>query len=185
VFCSNGYVEMDKWKRKRQKLAVMLIVSTVVCIASCMVALFVTSRLHGKKRKCITYGPIEERDKSRIQYLNNKIFKDDTTCTKMLRLKKESFFGLCQVLWERSLLCDTVHVCVEEQLAMFLNTIGHNLRNRLVGTNFSRLGETVSQYFGLVLHAIGELRNEFIQPPSLETPSKIDGNPRWDPYFKV
>jgi hypothetical protein len=118
VFCSNGYVEMDKWKRKRQKLAVMLIVSTVVCIASCMVALFVTSRLHGKKRKCITYGPIEERDKSRIQYLNNKIFKDDTTCTKMLRLKKEffldyvKFYGnvlcyvtLCMYVWRINLPC--------------------------------------------------------------------------------
>jgi hypothetical protein len=66
---------------------------------------------------------------------------------------------------------------------MFLNTVGHNLRNRLVGTNFSRSGETVSQYFGLVLHGIGELRDELILPPSSETPSKIDETPRWDPYF--
>jgi hypothetical protein len=92
---------------------------------------------------------------------------------------------LCQVLRERSLLRDTLHVCVEEQVAMFLNTVGHNLKNRLVGTNFTRSGETVSRYFGLVLHAIGQLSNELIRPPSLETPSKIAGNPRWDPYFKV
>jgi hypothetical protein len=92
---------------------------------------------------------------------------------------------LCQVLRERSLLRDTLHVCVEEQVAMFLNTVGHNLKNRLVGTNFTRSGETVSRYFGLVLHAIGQLSNELIRPPSLETPSKITGNPRWDPYFKV
>jgi hypothetical protein len=26
---------------------------------------------------------------------------------------------------------DTVHLCVEQQVAMFLNTIGHNVRNRL------------------------------------------------------
>jgi hypothetical protein len=109
VLCSIGYVEMDKRKRKRKKLAGMLIVSIAAYIASCMVALFVTSRLLGKKRKLITYGPIEERDKSRIQYLNNKIFKDHTTCTKMLRLKKESFFGLCQVL--RNVLC-YVTLCI-------------------------------------------------------------------------
>jgi hypothetical protein len=74
-----------------------------------MMHMFVTSRLLGKKRKCITYGPMEERDKSS---LNTKKFNDDTTCTKMLRLKRESFFGLCQILQERSLLCDTVHVCM-------------------------------------------------------------------------
>jgi hypothetical protein len=76
-------------------------------------------------------------------------------------------------------------MCVEQQVAMFLNTIGHNLRNMVVGTNFGRSGETISHYFNKLLHAIGELRNDFIKPPSSATPSKIAGNPRWDPYFKV
>jgi hypothetical protein len=40
---------------------------------------------------------------------------------------------------------------------MFLNIVGHNLRNWVVGTNFGRSGETVSHYFNKVLHAIGEL----------------------------
>jgi hypothetical protein len=61
---------------------------------------------------------------------------------------------------------------------MFLNTVGHNLKNRVVGTNFTRSGETVSRYFGLVLRAIGQISSELIQPPSLETPAKIAGNPR-------
>jgi len=56
---------------------------------------------------------------------------------------------------------------------MFLNTVGHNLKNRLVATNFSRSGETVSRYFNKVLHAVVELRNEFIRPPSSSTPTKI------------
>lgn len=111
----------------------MVIVSTAAYVASCMVVLFVMSRLLRNKRKRITYAPMEERDKSRIDYLNRKIYMDDTTCTKMIRLKKESFFRLCQVLRERTLLRDTIHVCIEEQVAMFLNTVGHNLRNRLVG----------------------------------------------------
>jgi hypothetical protein len=76
-------------------------------------------------------------------------------------------------------------MCVEQQVTMFLNTVGHNLRNRVVGTNFGRSGETISRYFNKVLHVIGELRNDFIKPPSSPTPSKIAGNPRWDPYFKV
>jgi hypothetical protein len=76
-------------------------------------------------------------------------------------------------------------MCVEQQVAMFLNIVGHNLRNILVATNFDRSGETVSHYFHLVLHAMGELRAEYIRSPSLGIPTKIAGNPRWDPYFKV
>ena len=86
---------------------------------------------------------------------------------------------------DRGLLEDTIHMCVEQQVAMFLNTVGHNLRNRLVATNFGRSGETVSRYFHLILHAVGELRAEYIRPSSLENPTKIAGDPRWDPYFKV
>ena len=69
-------------------------------------------------------------------------------------------------------------MCVEQQVAMFLNTVGHNVRNRLVATNFGRSGETVSRYFNKVLHATGELRKDYIRPPSIETPAKIEGNPR-------
>jgi hypothetical protein len=69
-------------------------------------------------------------------------------------------------------------MCVEQQVAMFFNTVGHNLRNRLVGTNFDRSGETVSRYFNRVLHAIGESRSDYIRPPSLDTPTKIAGSPR-------
>mgnify|MGYP006934359152 CR=1 FL=1 len=121
----------------------------------------------------------------RLDYLNTKIWMSDTTCVNMLRLSRSSFFRFCKGFRDRGLLEDTIHMCVEEQVAMFLNTVGHNLRNRLVGTNYGRSGETVSRYFNKVLRAIGELRAELIRPPSLETPSKIAGNPRWDPYFKV
>jgi hypothetical protein len=68
---------------------------------------------------------------------------------------------------------------------MFMNTIGHNVRNRLVDTNFGRSDETISHYFNKVLHVVRELQSDFIKLPSSITPSKIAGNSRWDPYFKV
>jgi hypothetical protein len=80
---------------------------------------------------------------------------------------------------------DSIHMCVEQQIAIFLHTIGHNVRNKLVGTNFTRSGETVSWYFNKVLHVIGELHNNFIRTSSSSTPAKILVNPRWGPYFKV
>ncbi|XP_024315389.1 uncharacterized protein LOC100832632 isoform X2 [Brachypodium distachyon] len=168
----------DKLRRRR-----MMLIRAAASVASCMVTLYVQSRPK-RKKESVAYGPIEERDKNRIAFLNNQIYKDDITCLRTLRLMRAPFFRLCQVLRERSLLHDTIHISIEEQVAMFLITVGHNLRNREVGAIFNRSGEPVSRYFGLVLHAIGELRDELIRPPSLETPTKIAGNPRWDPYFK-
>jgi hypothetical protein len=68
---------------------------------------------------------------------------------------------------------------------MFLHTVGQNIRNRVVATNFGRSGKTVSRYFNKVLHTIGELQNDYIKPPSSAIPAKILENPRWDHYFKV
>jgi hypothetical protein len=152
-----------------------------------MMAMIIESRKRKRNAPIekITYAPIDERDRMRIDYLNNKIWKNDVTSVNMLRLNRASFFCFSKLFWGRGLLEDTIHMCVEQQVAMFLHTVGHNIRNRVVATNFGRSGETVSRYFNKVLHAIGELRNDYIKPPSSATPAKISENPRWDPYFKV
>jgi hypothetical protein len=132
----------------------------------------------------ISSDPIEDRDRSRNNYINNKIWKNDVIYVNMLRLNKCSFIHFYDLIQECGLLQDIIHMCVE-QVAMFLHTIGHNVKNRVLDTDFSRCGETVSRYFNRILHAIGELHNDFIRPPSSTTPAKISGNTRWDPYFKV
>lgn len=151
-----------------------------------MAVLAVESRKKKRReREPISYGPIDERDRMRMEYLENKIWRDDTTCKNMLRLGRGAFFRFCNVFRERGLLQDTIHMSIEQQVAMFLNTIGHYLRNMLVVTNFDRSIETTSRYFNLVLHAIGELRNEYIKPPPVAISPVIEGNHRWDPFFKV
>jgi hypothetical protein len=41
-----------------------------------------------------------------------------------LRMSQHVFYKLCARLRERGLLVDTLHVSVEEQMAMFLNIVG-------------------------------------------------------------
>ncbi|WVZ50451.1 hypothetical protein U9M48_001702 [Paspalum notatum var. saurae] len=168
------------------KMAKLLTYVAAAHLLLSMMAMVIESRKRKRAtpREIIRYGPIDERDRMRFEYLNTKIWKNDVTCVNMLRLNKASFFRFCNLLRERGSLRDTIHMCVEQQVAMFLNIVGHNLKNRLVGTNYDRSGETVSRYFNKVLHAIGELQNELIRLSSSTTPTKIAGNPRWDPYFK-
>ena len=49
------------------------------------------------------------------------------------------------------LLQDSANVIVEEQLAIFLHTIGHNVRKRVIGENVIRSGESISRYFQHIL----------------------------------
>ena len=80
-----------------------------------------------KRRPRITYGPMHERDRIRIDYFNQKIWQCDVTCRNMLKFDRAPFFRLCDILRDRNLLEDSIHVSVEQQVAMFLHTIGHNV----------------------------------------------------------
>lgn len=61
------------------------------------------------------------------------------------------FWKLFSQLHDSSLLRNTIHVSVEEQLAMFLHIVDHKLRNCVIALYFKRFGKIVSQYFSEVL----------------------------------
>ncbi|XP_044961708.1 uncharacterized protein LOC123412823 [Hordeum vulgare subsp. vulgare] len=167
--------KMNKRKRMIRGAAVFVTLAAMAVIVRAIIR---------KRRPRITYGPMHERDRVRFDYLDQKIWKRDVLCKNMLRFERAAFFRLCGILKDRELLEDSPHLSVEQQLAMFLHTIGHNVRNRVISANFCRSYGTTIIYFRKALHAIGELRNDYIRPPSLETPAKIAGNHRFDPYFK-
>ena len=52
----------------------------------------------------ITYAPIDERDRKRTEYLNDKIWKNDVTCVNMIRLSRASFFRFCKLIRDRDAL---------------------------------------------------------------------------------
>ncbi|PIA25668.1 hypothetical protein AQUCO_10900010v1 [Aquilegia coerulea] len=75
---------------------------------------------------------------------------------------------------------------VEEQLAEFLHTIGHNQNNQVINHNFTRSGKMISQYFHVVLKAILSLHNDLVKQPThdMETPQKIQSDLRFFLFFK-
>lgn len=108
----------------------------------------------------------------------------DDLCREMLRMDKHVFHKLADILRQRGLLRDTPGVMIEEQLAIFLNIVGHNERNRVIQERFQHSGETISRHFNNVLKAIKSLSREFLQPPPLSTPPEVLESNRFYPYFK-
>jgi len=137
------------------------------------------------KRRRICREPSRERLQIRETYLSRLINGNDATSINMVRMDKFRFFNLCTILRAKGHVRDTLHMTVEEQLLMFLHTIGHNQRNRVIAHNFLRSTETVSRYFHHVLFAIGELQHEYIRPPSIQTHPYILARRTLYPYFKV
>jgi hypothetical protein len=133
----------------------------------------------------VIYGPMLQRDQERIANLNWIYNRNDVEAVQMLRMRTTPFYELVKRSRERGLLSDSIHTCVEEQVAMFLHVVGHNQKFRVMHNTFRRSIETISRYFNQVLYAIGELRQDMIKPPSGDLPSKIRYSKRWYPYFKV
>lgn len=101
------------------------------------------------------------------------------------RMERGVFMKLCEVLCERNLLQGTRATTVEEQLIIFLFTLGHNAVNRQVQERFQHSGETISRHFNNVLNAIVSLSSDYIRLPTLDTPSKIANDKRLYPFFQV
>ncbi|KAF3785633.1 hypothetical protein EJ110_NYTH27101, partial [Nymphaea thermarum] len=118
------------------------------------------------------------------QFVHNIIDGHPRNCLDLLRMDRNSFITLCNILKEKNLVEDGREISIEEQVAIFLLTVGHNERNRACQNTFQHLGQTICKYVNLILRALCQLGREYISRPNNDIPSKIRFNPRFYPYFK-
>lgn len=105
-------------------------------------------------------------------------------CLDNFRMDKHVFYKLCDILQARGLLRHTNRIKIEEQLAIFMFIVGHNLRTRAVQELFKYSGETISRHFNNVLNAIMAISLDFFQPPGSDIPPEVREDPRFYPYFR-
>lgn len=134
---------------------------------------------------CIISQPARSLSTTKSGFMTEVLEGPDDVCQEMFRMNKHVFHKLCGTLRERGLLRDTAGVLIEEQLAIFMNIVGHNERNRVIQERFQHSGETISRHFNNVLKAIKSLSRELLQPPQVTTPPEILRSNRFYPYFKV
>ncbi|KAI3451701.1 hypothetical protein Pfo_008366 [Paulownia fortunei] len=102
-----------------------------------------------------------------------------------LEWKKHVFLQFAKELRQINLLNDNHEVSVEKQLTIFLMTIGHDERNRMLQERFQHAGETISRHFNTVLKALMNFSMSVIVALSFEQiPSYIHNNPKYWPHFK-
>ena len=119
------------------------------------------------------------------EFVSELLKESGTVCYELLRMEKACYINLCNELRNKNYLEDSREVFLEEQVAMFLFIIGHNVRHRVVADRFQHSTQTVSHYFKNVLRAICRLGKEIIKQDSTELPDHIKNNPKYYPWFKV
>ncbi|CAA7028374.1 unnamed protein product [Microthlaspi erraticum] len=103
----------------------------------------------GAMPKEVSIVPVSDSEKLVYQILNGP----NEHCLENFRMDKPVFYKLCDILQTRGLLRHTNRIKIEEQLAIFLFIVGHNLRTRAVQELFGYSGETISRHFNNVLNA--------------------------------
>ncbi|XP_039134192.1 uncharacterized protein LOC120271579 [Dioscorea cayenensis subsp. rotundata] len=135
-------------------------------------------------RRALPREPHSTRNIHRSAHMTRILDGGVHHCVEYLRMNKDTFFRLCTLLRERGHLSDTIHVAVEEQVALFLHIVGHHAKNRSMKIDFIRSGATVSRYFNDVLQAICGIRHLFVKQPGTSIHPDIECNPNYYPFFK-
>ncbi|XP_071918197.1 uncharacterized protein [Coffea arabica] len=127
--------------------------------------------------------PHVNRERAREDYMDSILYGSSSYCIDQIRMDQTTFFQLLNTLTIRGLLQPTIHMSVREQLLMFLQIVGYNLRFRVVGGYLYRSTETIHRYFSIVLDAILKLYPDLIQLPNGATPREIRNSRRYYPWF--
>lgn len=150
-----------------------------------IITLLIRKRREKKRKRILnerrSYSMIS-RFPTQIKHLTRMIGTSNSDCMNNLRMDRNTFGRLCLLLREIGGIRDGKYVSVEEQVALLLCVLAHHKKNRIVGFDFWRSGETISRYIHTVMKAILKLHGLFLVKP--EPVSDDCQDPRWK-WFKV
>ena len=104
-----------------------------------------------RRHRRLPRAPYVNHADEREEYINSVLHGTETHCVNQLRMKSIAFHHLCHILTKGDHVCPTIHMSVTEQVFIFLQIIGHNVRFRVMGSRIYRSTETVYRYFKVVL----------------------------------
>ncbi|WKA10349.1 hypothetical protein VitviT2T_027923 [Vitis vinifera] len=167
----------EEWQRLRRWAA------TCVSMYAAYAAILVSVYHHSNY---LERSISNEGDYERHALMERLTLMDNEDCYNQLRMGKDAFARLVNILRGIGRLRNSAHSNVKEQVAKFLHIVGHNLRNRTMKFYFKHSSETVSHHFHQVLRTIISLNDVFLkQPDGLKCPQEIKDNSKFWTYFKV
>jgi hypothetical protein len=117
-----SYITEENKRRKRKRLLLTKKFFEMSCLALAHLSTQRAPRNLGR------FSDDEEKVAYRKYILKKTYEGSEATCYDKLRLTKRNFHDLCAMLREKCGLEDSLFVTVEENVAMFLQIVGHGLK---------------------------------------------------------
>ena len=77
----------------------------------------------------------------------NEFLRDELSCFDQLRMDRSTFYKLCDLLKNHGGLKESKNMFAEERVAIFLNILGHDQKQRLLVRRLRRSKETITRNF--------------------------------------
>ncbi|CAI9269445.1 unnamed protein product [Lactuca saligna] len=94
-------------------------------------------------------------------------------------MTRRCFTKLCDMLHTLGGLRTSRHMDINEQVAIFLHIIAHNVKNRVMIGRFQRSGETISKIVSRVCNAVIRLHPHLLKKPEPVTENSTDQRWKW------
>ncbi|XP_057529918.1 protein ALP1-like [Amaranthus tricolor] len=169
---------MQSLRRKRRLKQLQLVVANVVVVLMMYWVWYMTSIATVRGVQLIQ----SKRDRKilRLKIMHRLIQESDVHCKSELRVNRQTFNIICEMLKEIGGLTRTKNMSLDEIVAMFLYTLAHHKKNRSIAHFFIRSRETVSRQFNLCLRAILKLHEHLLYKPTPILEECEDE--RWKPF---
>ena len=89
-----------------------------------------------RRRRRLPRAPYVNHAAEREEYINSILHGSERYCVSQIRTKPIAFHQLCDILTQGEHIRPTVHMSVRKQVLIFLHIIGHNVRFRVIGSDF-------------------------------------------------
>ncbi|GKV15533.1 hypothetical protein SLEP1_g26318 [Rubroshorea leprosula] len=116
------------------------------------------------------------RDYQRKMWI--RLLDDEKVCLHQLRVTRQAFKKLCDVLVEKGGLVATRYVTIKEIVALFLHILAHDLKNSTIRSIFARSSETISRQFHIVLRAMMKIGKFYIKQNNVSL-HEVDDKWQW------
>ncbi|GAV84463.1 LOW QUALITY PROTEIN: DDE_4 domain-containing protein, partial [Cephalotus follicularis] len=111
-------------------------------------------------------------------YVQRIIFGNDLACYDKLRMGIRAFYILCEMLQTTGKLPLSKNSSVQEMVAMFLFTLAHDAKHRVLKADFVRSEETISRH-NEVLHAVIHLHKKLLVTHVPIPNNSVDDKWKW------
>ena len=143
--------------KKKTTAAILASVASVLLVGIALL------RKLQRRRRQLPRTPYVNHAAKREEYINSILQGSERYCVNQIRMKPIAFHHLCHIFTEREHVRPTIHMSVTEQVFIFLHSIGHNMRFRVMGSRIYRSTETVHRYFKVVLRGVLKLYKTLIR----------------------